>query len=247
MYMENISPDVPTPTQSKGGNKIMNIVIGIVILFGGFFLGTQYRPSLSPIGGDGLPKEHPRQTQSLIRSVSASDVILGNPQAPVTIIEYSDFQCPFCKQFHATTGKMLREGYIAQGLVRFIYRDFPLDSIHPYARPAAEAARCARDQGAYWEFHDYLFDNQSQIPAMDFVRVAKSLGLNEAQFMSCVATRKYRDAVEADFQDGIQAGVDSTPTTFVNGVMVEIGGRSAGAAPYTIFDEIIRRELERAR
>jgi len=226
--------------------RLVGIIVAIVVLVGVFFLGTQFeikpKSSIVPLPSAGTNSSPASPSQS---TVSADDdAILGNVEAPVTIIEFGDYQCPFCEGFYTDAELSIRTAYVAKGLVRFVYRDFPLDGIHPYARAAAEAAQCAADQGKYWGYHDYLFEHQAQIPSMDFVGVAETLGLNAEQFKTCITIRKYRDEVERDLQDGIRAGVSGTPTTFINGVMVTQGGRSAGAAPYAVFQAKIEEILQ---
>lgn len=167
------------------------------------------------------------------------DVVLGDPKAPVTLVEFGDYQCPFCKRMFDQTEKQLREEYIETGKVKMVYRDFPLDSIHPYARSAAEAAECARDQEQYWTYHDALFDRQSEIPTLDFAVLAGELGLNTGKFKECYDSKKYAKEVEKDYQDGLKAGVSGTPATFVNGKLI------SGAQPYSVFKAAIEAELSK--
>lgn len=150
-------------------------------------------------------------------NVSENDHIRGNKNAPVTIIEFSDFQCPYCSNFHETM-KQVVENYPND--VRWVYKHFPLDSIHPYARKAAEASECAADQDKFWEYTDELFKNQSNISPEYFSRVAKSVGLNTSQFDECLDSEKYKSKVNNDYQQGIQAGVRGTPGNFINGQSV---------------------------
>ena len=156
----------------------------------------------------------------------------------MTLIEYGDYQCPFCGKMFEETEKKLREEYIKTNKVQMVYRDFPLDSIHPFARLAAEAANCAKDQGKFWLYHDTLFERQSQIPSMDFGKIANELGLNKTVFQECVAGGKYKDKVEQDLQGGIAIGVNSTPTTVVNGQAL------VGAQPYESFKTAIEEALK---
>jgi protein-disulfide isomerase len=165
------------------------------------------------------------------------DVILGDRNAPVTLIEFGDFQCPYCKQLFDQTEGRLRDEYIQTGKVRMVYRDFPLDQIHPYARAAAEAAECARDQGSYWLYHDELYARQASIPTLDFVVLAGELGLDAQAFEACADSGKYKDEVEKDYQDGIAAGVRGTPAVFINGKLF------SGALPYETFKAAIDAEL----
>ncbi len=169
------------------------------------------------------------------------DPTLGNKDAKVTIIEFSDFQCPFCGRFYTQTELQLKKDYVDTGKVLFVYRDFPLSSIHPNAQKAAEASECADEQGKFWEYHDLLFTKQDPWADTDgitaFKQYAKDLGLNTGQFNSCLDTGKYASEVDKDFQDGSNAGVSGTPSFFINGQQV------VGAQPYSVFKQMIDSEL----
>ncbi len=159
----------------------------------------------------------------------------GSPQAPVMIVEFSDFQCPFCRKVQSTL-KNLLEKY--QGQVSLAYRDFPLRGMHSQAESAAEASRCALEQGKFWEYHDLLFGNPDKLNRSGVAGMAQSLGLNERQFDTCMSSGKYTKQVEQDLQDGIRAGVEGTPGIFINGILLN------GAQPETAFEKVIRSELE---
>ncbi|HEY4475566.1 MAG TPA: DsbA family protein [Candidatus Paceibacterota bacterium] len=166
------------------------------------------------------------------------DVILGDLNAPVTLIEFGDYQCPYCRKMFDETEKRLRDEYVKSGKLRIVYRDFPLDQLHPYARSAAEASECARDQGKYWIYHDMLFERQAQIPSMNFVSEAAKLSLNSDQFKTCYEGRKYRAEVEKDHEDGLAVGVTGTPSNFINGKPYP------GALPYETFKAAIDEALQ---
>jgi protein-disulfide isomerase len=169
-------------------------------------------------------------------TVSADDdPFLGPQDAPITIVEFSDYQCPYCTKWYQEVHSRLMKDYA--GKVRFIYRDFPLYSIHPEAQSAAEAANCAGEQGAYWQFHDVLFGQNSELGVPAYTKYAAALGLNTSQFDQCVSDRKYKSEVEADYKYASSLGVSSTPTFFVNGLAV------VGAQPYEVFQQIIDKEL----
>jgi protein-disulfide isomerase len=161
---------------------------------------------------------------------------LGPAEAAVTIVEFSDFQCPFCERAIPVL-KELRERYPND--VRVVYRHFPLDSIHPRARPAAEASLCAHDQGKFWPYHDKLFENPAALADDDLRRYATELELDADRFERCVAERPHREAVEADAAAASEAGVNGTPAFFVNGIFIE------GAQPASAFIELIDAELVR--
>ncbi len=150
------------------------------------------------------------------------DPMLGNPKAEVTIVEFSDFQCPFCRTFWRGAFQQIKTEYIDTGKVRFVYRDFPL-SFHPAAQPAAEAAQCANDQGKFWEMHDKLFQEQEkkgagtiQFSETDIKKWASQIpGLDMNKWNECVVPNKYKPEVENDLKDGSAYGVSGTPTTFI--------------------------------
>lgn len=217
------------------------IVIRRSTLYGGIFiavvfflLGLLVGRYVLPAGGSAGA-----ETGSLMEAlgVSADEPAWGPADARIVIIEYSDFQCPYCKMFMENTYARLRQMYSDQ--VRFIYRDFPLDSIHPRARPAAEAAQCAHEQGKFWEYHDLLFANQQALETSDLKRYAQQLGLDMDQFNTCVDTRKYQASVEADVQAGLRQNVTGTPTFFINGQAL------VGAQPLEAFQAVIA-QLTRA-
>ena len=171
---------------------------------------------------------------SKLSPVTDDDYIQGNKNAKVTLIEISDFQCPYCERHVPTIEQILKE-YGDQ--VRVVWRHFPLTSIHPYAQKAAEAAECAGEQGKFWEMHDILFDNQSALDTASLKSYAKDLGLNQTQFDSCLDDGKYTSKVQAQAQEAVAAGVTGTPATFVNSQIVK------GAYPFDTFKQIIDAEL----
>ena len=138
----------------------------------------------------------------------------GAAGAPVTIVEFSDFQCPFCKAAAATVKQVL-DRY--PGKVKWIFRDFPIETLHPDASRAHEAARCAGAQGKFWEYHDVLFERSPRQARADLEQYAVELGLEAGAFAQCLDSRRHEPAVAADIQEGASLGVDGTPTFFVNG------------------------------
>lgn len=159
----------------------------------------------------------------------------GSPDASVKIIEFSDFSCPFCKQTESTL-KQVASKY--QGQVSLAYRDFPLGELHPKAQMAAESARCAGEQGKFWEYHDLLFKDQGGFSREASLENARKLKLDEKRFAACLDTGKYRPQIDQDIQDGIAAGVTGTPAFFVNGVFLD------GAQSVEAFERIIDQELQ---
>ncbi|MCP4356542.1 MAG: thioredoxin domain-containing protein [Chloroflexi bacterium] len=168
---------------------------------------------------------------------------IGDPDAPITIIEYTDFQCPFCSRYFNETFSLIAENYIETGVVRYVFKDFPLTSIHPQAVAAAEAARCAGDQDAFMEMHDLLFVNQAEWNGREnstetFTSYAEQLGLDTAAFSACLENNTYEAAVMADLEEGIGFSVRGTPTFFINGTYL------SGAQPYQVFEQAIQHFLE---
>jgi protein-disulfide isomerase len=162
---------------------------------------------------------------------------LGTDSAPVTIVEFSDFQCPYCRQVQPTLQRLMAE---YEGKVKLVFRDFPLRNIHPQAQKAAEAAQCAAEQQKFWSYHDKLFAAAS-LQIADLKKYAHELGLNEEQFTSCLDSNKYADGIAVDMQAGQNAGVNATPTFFVNGYPL------SGAASYEQFKEVVDTALEQAQ
>jgi len=171
-------------------------------------------------------------------AASASNPSLGSASAPVTLIEFSDYQCPYCQRVEPTL-KRLRAVYGDK--LRIVWKDFPLTQIHPQAVKASEAAHCAGDQGKYWELHDVLFAKQQQLQPDDLKRHALELGLDTAKFNQCLDSSKYGERVSEGVAEGGALGVNSTPTIFIN------GRRLSGAQPYEVFEAIIDEELARTK
>jgi protein-disulfide isomerase len=164
---------------------------------------------------------------------SAGHPELGPAGAPVTIVEFSDFQCPFCGRAEPAL-QQVRQKYGDK--VRLVYLDFPL-GIHDHAIDAASAARCAGEQGKFWQFHDAMFADQSKLAATDLKADAKKLGLNTAKFNDCLDKGKYKSAIETDMAQGRELGVDGTPAFFINGRPL------TGAQPFERFQTTIDEEL----
>ena len=153
----------------------------------------------------------PAPTATGVPAVTDADHIRGNEDAPITIIEYSDFQCPYCSRFHPTMLQVMDE---YSDSVRWVFRHFPL-SFHPEATPSANAAECASEQGKFWEYGDALFENQPSLGDTFYAQLAADLGLNTTQWQDCYDSEKYNDVIEAQAQAGGAAGVSGTPGSFV--------------------------------
>jgi len=173
----------------------------------------------------------------------------GDPDAPITVTEYSDFQCPYCKRFADQTERRLIETYVATGKVRFVYRPFG-SLIGPESGTAAQAAYCAGDQGQFWQFHDFLFANHTGENVGDYTTrkleaMAETLNLDMNAFTSCVSSGKYADQVLQDGKDGVAAGVKATPSFIIT---YEVNGETKtrfieGAQPFEQFQAEIEGAL----
>ncbi|MCA9951795.1 MAG: thioredoxin domain-containing protein [Anaerolineales bacterium] len=167
---------------------------------------------------------------------------IGDPNAPVQIIEFTDYQCPFCSRYYSQSYKQIKEKYVDTGQVYYVFKDFPLTNIHPQAAKAAEAARCAGDQDSYLEMHDMLFEKQAEWnnqPTANqlFINYATDLGLDSASFQQCLDSGQHTAVVNADLEEGSGLGVSGTPAFFINNHSIN------GALPYALFEEAIERFL----
>jgi len=183
-----------------------------------------------------LKKKYPTKVTlkaPVIDVAVGSTPVKGNPKAPVTIVEFSDYECPFCRRVEPTLAEVLK--LYGPDKVRFAYRNFPLD-MHPNARPAAEAAFCAADQGKFWEYHEKLMA-ANDLTGPQLQALAGEVGLDKKKFEECVASKKHKDAIDKDLKAGEEAGVSGTPAFFINGRMID------GAQPVEKFKEIIDEEL----
>jgi protein-disulfide isomerase len=194
-----------------------------------------------------LPTEQPK----LVMKISAdNDPVIGNPDAPITIIEFSDFQCPFCARFYTQTLPLIYEEYIDQGKVKLVFRDYPIQSIHPNAVPAAVASECANEQGKFKEMHDILFDNQNEwnkqetVDALSlFSQYGTEIQLEQETFDSCLTSGKYIEEIQKDLVDGRDYGVSGTPGFFVGNDQIGYV-QIKGAQPFEIFKKVIDAQLD---
>jgi len=227
-------------TEQKKYNKnfFLGLTIGLVaaaLIGTGIFIGQneKWTATIKPLASENTQEEGVDNEKI---QVVDKDNIKGNISAPITIVEFSDFQCSFCLRFHQTMMQII-EDYPDK--VTWVYRHFPLDSIHPQARPAAEASECAAEQDKFWEFADGLFENQSKLGLSLYKELALELGLNGTQFEDCISSRKYKDKVATDLQQGVGLGVEGTPGNFLNNQPL------GGAVPYENLKAIIDNLLEK--
>ena len=231
-------------------NKWVVITAGVAVLIfvlgglAGYFMAmyafdkaTEGQAALQAAQQPSAPQVQPTDAPVRIANVETDgDPQLGPDDAKVTIVEFSDFQCPYCKRFRDDTFDALFEKYGDD--IRFVFRNYPLPAtLHPEAQKAAEAAACANEQGKFWEMHDLLYENQATLGDDLYKQLAEDLKLDTDQFNECLDTDKYKDEVLADQQAGTSYGVSGTPTFFVN------GWRIVGAYPISEFEKYIDQEL----
>jgi len=235
------------------------ILVSIVSAFlGGYVVGGETAEPKEVIIRETVQNSQARQTTQkqfgpqIIRNISLDDdPMKGNPDAEITIVEFSDFQCPFCARFHTQTLPLIEQNYISTGKVNFVYRDFPIQSIHPNAVPAAVASECADDQGKFWEMHDMIFKNQKNWQDLQiaesaslFREYAIEIGLNTDEFDSCMTTGKHLEEIQNDLNDARAYGVTGTPGFFVGNEKIGFT-KIDGAQPFSSFQRVIEQQLVR--
>jgi protein-disulfide isomerase len=185
----------------------------------------------------------PQSPPKVTAAVGVSDrPSLGRKDAPVTLVEFSDYQCPFCKRHFSTVYPIIKKDYIDTGKLRYVFRDFPIASLHPQAQKAHEAAYCGREQNRYWEMHDILFENSQDLSVPALKRYATKIALNDDQFNACLESGKYAGDVEKEIAEGTQVGVSGTPSFFIgpSGSGEKITGTMVtGAQPLATFKQVI--------
>ncbi len=192
-----------------------------------------------PTVPSGPPAPSPR-----VKLPAATVFAMGREDAPLTLVEFTDLECPFCRQFHVTTFEQLKRNYIETGKLRFVTRDYPLD-FHANARPAALAARCAGEQKKFWEMRHVLTLNATALSRDAMFTFARDLGLDMNHFGACFSADRHRPAIDRDVADAQNAGVSGTPT-FVLGKTTPQGfegARIVGAQPYAVFERQIKELL----
>ena len=219
----------------KSNNILKGIIALLAILFivsiftDGFNFGSKDVEIQGAVPAQQAP---PIDMNSLIEN----DEVKGNPNAPVTIVEWSDYECPYCAKFYSQTLEQIDEKYIQTGKVKFVYRDFPL-GFHTNAQKAAEAAECAGEQGKYFEMHDKLFEEGVDGGVSSFKQFAADLNLNTNKFNECLDSGEMASEVSKDMSDGSAIGIKGTPGFVINGQLV------SGAQPFSVFQQVIEAEL----
>jgi len=255
-----------TIKKSSYNNMLKGIVAAIAIatFLGGYAIGTfddsdsdltgeQLKEILSEIKTVPTPQpaqQSPQPSAPQIFTVSFDDEpVKGNPDAPVTVVEFSDFQCPFCSRFFEQTLPLIEENYIDTGKIKFVYKDLPLDNLHPNARSAHIASECADEQGKFWEYHDVLFQKQAEwnrLASSDLditlSQFAVDLGMQAASFESCMESQDIADEVNQDTLEAARYGATGTPTFFIG---TEKDGfiKLVGAQPFAAFQDAIDEQL----
>jgi protein-disulfide isomerase len=169
--------------------------------------------------------------------------MLGNKDAPITMVEFTDYQCPFCQRFHVTVFNELKKNYIDTGKMRFYSRDLPLDTLHPNAMRAAMSARCAGEQGQFWKLRDLMGANPDKLDMGNILQTVVQLNMDAAAFKTCVESEKYKMAIQNDVLEAAKIGADGTPT-FVIGKSTTLGVDGevlVGALPYPAFEQKLRQ------
>ena len=242
------------------------LIIGLIVIVGiaAFFAGSytsnlnsnqiteeDLDQALSKLELKLLQNQLPtKQAAEPVKISADNDPIIGNPDAPITIIEFSDFQCPFCARFNAQTLPSILEEYIDQGKVKLVFRDFPIQSIHPNALPASVAAECANDQNKFKEMHDILFEKQSEWNKLEtaetlslFSQYASNFEIDQETFDSCLTSGKHIAEIKKDLEDGREYGVTGTPGFFVGNDQIGFV-ELKGAQPFESFKKVIDAQLD---
>ncbi len=252
--MESDTPvvDVDVNVKEKKDRFLpISILIAALLIGGSVVFATLYRSgSNSGVPTPGVSATSTAQTANPnVDNVGPRDVVQGDVNAPVTVVEYGDYQCPFCALFFQQVEPTLKSQYIDAGKVKFIFRDFAF--LGPESTAAGEAAECALDQNAFWLYHDALYnakigDTQKGGTESDgffnsklFIQLAQNVGINTTTFTSCISSNKYASTITAETSAGQAVGVNSTPTTFVNGKEVtDSSGNSVGANATAILTAV---------
>lgn len=226
------------------------IFSGSMVFSASLIAGSGVNIGGPPTGNAIAPPGPPATTGGTVNMAALvdDDPFKGDANAPVILVEFSDFQCPFCRRHYTQTLSQIETEYIDTGKLKYVFRDFPL-SFHPAAQPAGEASECADDQGKFWEFHDKIFDEQNkqgqgtiQFSVDDIKRWAGEIGLNTQQFNECLDSGKHRSEVQKDFADGGAVGISGTPGFYI-GKADGTGTKLVGAQPFATFKAAIDAAL----
>ena len=229
-----------SPYLIPGAIIVAGIIIALAIVYtsGG---GRTIKKVETPTQQQEAAATASNEAEALLEAGPA-DSVLGKPTAPVTFVEFGDFQCPFCGRFFDQTLPQIKDKYVKTGKVKFIWRDFAFLGKESF--DAAQAARCAGEQGKFWEYHDYLFghqngENEGAFVITNLKNFATALGLNKTQFNSCLDSGKYLSAVQKESELGRELGVTGTPSSFINGHQI------TGALPFASIEAVILDALNK--
>ena len=238
--------------------SLASVALALAFFFAGFFVrgyvdqarglaapapagqtGQAGKPVQTVAQPAAAPTPAPQANATYVGNVNVDGLPARGPEnALVTVVEFSDFQCPFCKSYFDNTYPLVTSAYGDK--VRYVFRDFPIEQLHPQAPKAAEAGRCAFEQGKFWQYHDSLFQNQGRLDAVGLKAQARDVGLDGAAFDRCLESGKYTEAVKKAFDEGMGLGVTGTPTFVINGQKV------VGAQPFSALKAVIDAELAKA-
>jgi len=228
---------------------VVAMALALAFFFAGFFVRGWIDRELTAGSPTAIDQPLPTKLVNLLVATPTEDTAQltdisaenhparGPADARVTIIEFSDYQCPFCKSYVDQTLPLILDTYGDR--VRYVFRDFPIEQLHPQAVQAAQAAQCAFEQGKFWEYHDLLFQNQGALDAKSLKEYAVQLGLDQVVFDGCLDSGKYAQEVQDDFDDARAHGVTGTPTFFIN------GRKLMGAQSFATLQAIIEEELNK--
>lgn len=253
MAEENNAPQNNTPpyTPASRGSNLgipVAIVIAAALIAGAIYLsggGSAPKGAVKIPSADDIAQEQVT-AETVVAPVTADDHIKGNPNAPIVIVEYSDFDCPFCKNFHETMNKIIAD-YGAAGKVAWVYRQFPLEQLHPNAPKIAEASECVAElagNDGFWKFADLIFGERDINEPTDMTRItefAVSAGADKSKFELCFSSGKYSEKIRADVEAAIQAGAQGTPYSIL--IAGNQQGPINGAQPYATVKQMVETVL----
>ncbi len=227
-------------TNSPKANFFIGLLAGVAIisLVGFGYLGNNQNKNNNSNGeqnnSEQVAGEQGEGEKNIELAITEGDYVLGNPDAPVKVFEFSDFQCPYCQRFHVTMHRLVEE---YDGQVAWIFKHFPISS-HPLAYPGALATECAGEQGKFWEMSDKIYEDKN-LNQESFAQFAEEMNLNMDQYNSCIEEERHKEKIASDYNLGVESGVRGTPTNFVNNQAVP------GAVPYENMVEIVENILNK--
>lgn len=232
---KSVEQKVPSSDKFWKVTTVVLIALLVVFMWRGGGIGNA---GGTPTGGAFAGAPSPSAGITDMKALADDDPFMGKEDAPVTVVEFSDYECPFCARFYSQTLGQIKSQYIDTGKVKFVYRDFPL-GFHQQAEPAAIAANCAGKQKKYFEFHDKIFENGGAAgkSSADYKRWAQELKLDVAQWEKCQSDPAISQEIKKDIRDGSAAGVSGTPGFIINGKLL------SGAQPFGAFQQVIDAEL----